>query len=54
VDLEAPRRTVGSQIVPGDEMHSLRNVIILVLIAVILKNLLVWIAGSSARRSRST
>jgi subfamily B ATP-binding cassette protein MsbA len=36
---------VGSQIVPGDEMHSLRNVIILVLIAVILKNLLVWIAG---------
>jgi subfamily B ATP-binding cassette protein MsbA len=37
--------TVGSRIVPGDEMHSLRNVIILVLIAVILKNLLVWIAG---------
>ena len=37
--------TVGSTIVPGDEMHSLRNVIILVLIAVILKNLLVWVAG---------
>ena len=37
--------TVGSRIVPGDEMHSLRNVIILVLIAVILKNLLVWVAG---------
>ena len=37
--------TVGSKIVPGGEMHSLRNVIILVLIAVILKNLLVWIAG---------
>jgi len=37
--------TVGSRIVPGDEMHSLRNVIILVLIAVVLKNLLVWIAG---------
>jgi subfamily B ATP-binding cassette protein MsbA len=37
--------TVGSRIVPGDEMHSLRNVIILVLIAVILKNFLVWIAG---------
>jgi subfamily B ATP-binding cassette protein MsbA len=37
--------TVGSRIVPGDEMNSLRNVIILVLIAVILKNLLVWIAG---------
>jgi subfamily B ATP-binding cassette protein MsbA len=37
--------TVGSRIVPGDEMHSLRNVIVLVLIAVVLKNLLVWIAG---------
>ena len=37
--------TVGSQIVAGDEMHSLRNVIILVLIAVILKNVLVWVAG---------
>lgn len=37
--------TVGSRIVPGDEMHSLRNVIVLVLIAVILKNFLVWIAG---------
>ncbi|HXL86662.1 MAG TPA: ABC transporter ATP-binding protein, partial [Gemmatimonadaceae bacterium] len=37
--------TVGSRIVPGDEMHSLRNVIILVLVAVILKNLLVWVAG---------
>src|SRR5207237_4296485 len=37
--------TVGSQIIPGDEMRSLRNVIILVLTAVILKNFLVWIAG---------
>ncbi|HVS59399.1 MAG TPA: ABC transporter ATP-binding protein [Gemmatimonadaceae bacterium] len=37
--------TVGSRIVAGDEMHSLRNVIIFVLIAVILKNLLVWVAG---------
>lgn len=37
--------TVGSRILPGDEMHRLRNVIILVLIAVILKNLLVWVAG---------
>ena len=36
---------VGGRIVPGDEMRSLRNVIVLVLIAVILKNLLVWIAG---------
>jgi subfamily B ATP-binding cassette protein MsbA len=37
--------TVGSQIVPGDEMRSLRNVIMVVLAAVLLKNLLVWIAG---------
>ena len=37
--------TVGGRIIPGDEMRSLRNVIILVMIAVILKNLLVWIAG---------
>jgi len=36
---------VGNRIIPGDEMRSLRNVIILVMIAVILKNLLVWIAG---------
>ena len=37
--------TVGGRIIPGDEMRSLRNVIIVVLVAVILKNLLVWIAG---------
>src|SRR3954465_13452311 len=37
--------TVGSRIIPGDEMRSLRNVIILVLTAVMLKNLLVWVAG---------
>ena len=36
---------VGGQIIQGDEMRSLRNVIILVMVAVILKNLLVWIAG---------
>jgi subfamily B ATP-binding cassette protein MsbA len=36
---------VGSRIIPGDEMRSLRNVIILVMLAVVLKNLLVWIAG---------
>jgi subfamily B ATP-binding cassette protein MsbA len=36
---------VGGRIIPGDEMRSLRNVIILVMIAVILKNVLVWIAG---------
>ena len=38
-------RTVGSTIVPGDEMTSLRNVIMIVLAAVIAKNILVWIAG---------
>src|SRR3954464_11449446 len=37
--------TVGGQIIPGDEMRSLRNVILLVLTAVLLKNLLVWVAG---------
>ena len=37
--------TVGGRIIPGDEMRSLRNVIIFVLIAVVLKNLLVWVAG---------
>ncbi|HEY8831133.1 MAG TPA: ABC transporter ATP-binding protein, partial [Gemmatimonadaceae bacterium] len=37
--------TIGGRIIPGDEMRSLRNVIIVVLIAVILKNLLVWVAG---------
>jgi subfamily B ATP-binding cassette protein MsbA len=36
---------IGGRIIPGDEMRSLRNVIIVVLIAVILKNVLVWIAG---------
>jgi subfamily B ATP-binding cassette protein MsbA len=37
--------TVGSRIIPGDEMHSLRNVILLVLAAVVVKNFLIWIAG---------
>lgn len=37
--------TVGGQIVAGDEMRSLRNVILLVMASVLLKNLLVWIAG---------
>ena len=39
--------TAGSQIIPGDEMRSLRNVIILVLTAVVLKNFFVWIAGQA-------
>jgi len=39
--------TAGSQIIPGDEMRSLRNVIVLVLVAVVLKNFLVWIAGQA-------
>lgn len=37
--------TVGTRIIPGDEMRSLRNVILLVLAAVLLKNIFVWIAG---------
>ena len=37
--------TVGTTIVPGDEMRSLRNVIMIVLAAVVAKNILVWIAG---------
>ncbi|HUQ99204.1 MAG TPA: ABC transporter ATP-binding protein, partial [Gemmatimonadaceae bacterium] len=37
--------TVGNQIVPGNEMDSLRNVILLVLGAVLAKNVLVWVAG---------
>src|SRR5689334_24684406 len=37
--------TVGTRIIPGDEMRSLRNVVLLVLAAVLLKNVLVWIAG---------
>src|SRR6476660_3156652 len=36
---------VGGRIIPGDEMRSLRNVIILVMVSVVLKNFLVWIAG---------
>ncbi len=36
---------VGGQIIPGDEMRSLRNVIILVMASVVVKNFLVWIAG---------
>jgi ATP-binding cassette, subfamily B, bacterial MsbA len=37
--------TIGSQIIPGNEMRSLRNVILLVMASVLIKNLLVWIAG---------
>src|SRR4029079_1392412 len=37
--------TVGNQIVAGDEMRSLRNVILLVLASVLMKNFLVWVAG---------
>jgi len=37
--------TVGSELVPGHEMDSLRNVILLVLGAVVAKNFLVWLAG---------
>ncbi|MBA2707495.1 MAG: ATP-binding cassette domain-containing protein [Gemmatimonadaceae bacterium] len=39
------RGTVGSMLDPSDKMGSLRNVILIVLAIVILKNLLVWLAG---------
>jgi subfamily B ATP-binding cassette protein MsbA len=38
-------RTVGSRIVPGDEMSSLHTVIMIVLAAIVAKNVLVWTAG---------
>jgi subfamily B ATP-binding cassette protein MsbA len=37
--------TIGFLLDPADQMGSLRNVIILVLVAVTLKNLLVWLSG---------
>jgi subfamily B ATP-binding cassette protein MsbA len=37
--------TIGFLLDPADQMGSLRNVIILVLLAVTLKNLLVWLSG---------
>jgi subfamily B ATP-binding cassette protein MsbA len=39
------RATVGMLLDPGDKMGSLRNVILIVLAVVLLKNLLVWFAG---------
>ena len=47
-DLHQARNEWGTTeypIVPGHEMDSLRNVILLVLAAVVAKNILVWIAG---------
>ena len=37
--------TVGALLDPADKMGSLRNVILVILAAVILKNLLVWVSG---------
>ncbi len=37
--------TIGMLLVPGDQMASLRNVILVVLIAVATKNVLIWLSG---------
>lgn len=37
--------TIGTLLVPGDQMASLRNVILVVLAAVAIKNTLVWLSG---------
>ncbi len=37
--------TIGFLLVPGDQMASLRNVILVVLVAVAVKNALVWLSG---------
>lgn len=37
--------TIGVLMVPGDQMTSLRNVILVILVAVTLKNTLVWLSG---------
>lgn len=39
------RATVGTMLDPGDKMGSLRNVILIVLALVVVKNLLSWLAG---------
>lgn len=39
------RATVGVLLDPNDKMGSLRNVILIVLVLVLVKNLLVWVAG---------
>jgi subfamily B ATP-binding cassette protein MsbA len=39
------RATVGMLLDPSDKMGSLRNVILIVLVVVLLKNILVWLAG---------
>jgi subfamily B ATP-binding cassette protein MsbA len=39
------RRLIGSFLDPGDRMGSLRNVLMLIMAAVILKNLLIWVSS---------
>src|SRR5690606_1461387 len=39
------RATVGALMVPGDQMASLQNVILVILGAVAIKNILVWFSG---------
>ncbi|MBL0169252.1 MAG: ABC transporter ATP-binding protein [Gemmatimonadaceae bacterium] len=39
------RATIGALLVPDDQMASLRNVILVILVAVTVKNTLVWLSG---------
>ncbi len=39
------RATIGALMVPGDQRASLRNVILVILVAVTVKNTLVWLSG---------
>lgn len=39
------RATIGAFLVPGDQMASLRNIIVVILAAVTLKSVFVWLAG---------
>ena len=39
------RATVGALLVPGDQMASLQRVVLVIVIAVVVKNVFVWLAG---------
>jgi len=39
------RTTIGTLLVPGDQMGSLQRVVLVILVAVAVKNLFVWLAG---------
>lgn len=42
---EVHQRLIGSFLDPADRMGSLRNVLILIMVAVVLKNLLIWVSS---------